>query len=111
MTDVLSRRDVDFLLYEWLDVVALTSRKRFADHSKDTFDAVLDLSADLVHTYFAPHNKTADAHEPSMRPDGTVEMIPEARAATSTKVSVWPPLFLHPRTAQGRSATRPRGQR
>ncbi|TQC41298.1 acyl-CoA dehydrogenase, partial [Rhodococcus sp. WS4] len=81
MTDVLSRRDLDFLLYEWLDVVALTSRKRFAEHSKDTFDAVLDLSADLAHKHFAPHNKTADAHEPTMRPDGTVEMIPEVKTA------------------------------
>ncbi|HEY5854798.1 MAG TPA: acyl-CoA dehydrogenase [Aldersonia sp.] len=81
MTDVLSRRDVDFLLYEWLDVVALTSRKRFAEHSKDTFDAVLDLSADLAHKHFAPHNKNADANEPSMRPDGTVEMIPDVKTA------------------------------
>ena len=81
MTDVLSRRDLDFLLYEWLDVVALTSRKRFAEHSKDTFDAVLDLSADLAHKHFATHNKKADAHEPTMRPDGTVEMIPEVKTA------------------------------
>ncbi|WP_416062268.1 acyl-CoA dehydrogenase [Rhodococcus indonesiensis] len=81
MTDVLSRRDLDFLLYEWLDVVSLTTRKRFADHSKDTFDAMLDLSADIAHKHFAPHNKKADANEPTMRPDGTVEMIPEVKQA------------------------------
>ncbi|MGV9866692.1 acyl-CoA dehydrogenase [Rhodococcus koreensis] len=81
MTDVLSRRDLDFLLYEWLEVTALTARKRFAEHSKDTFDAVLDLSADLAHKHFATHNKKADAHEPTMRPDGTVEMIPEVKTA------------------------------
>lgn len=57
MTDVLSRRDMDFLLYEWLDVESLTSRTRFSEHSKDTFDAVLDLSADIAHKHFAPHNK------------------------------------------------------
>ena len=76
MTDVLSRRDLDFLLYEWLDVVALTSRKRFAEHSKDTFDAVLDLSADLAHKHFATHNETADAHEPTMRPQVTAPLRP-----------------------------------
>ncbi|MDV6212747.1 acyl-CoA dehydrogenase [Rhodococcus erythropolis] len=81
MTDVLSRRDIDFLLYEWLDVVSLTSRKRFAEHSKDTFDAVLDLSADIAHRHFATHNKKADAHEPTMRLDGTVEMIDEVKTA------------------------------
>lgn len=81
MSDVLSRRDLDFLLYEWLDVVSLTTRARFAEHSRETFDAVLDLSANIAHKHFAPHNKNADAHEPKMRADGTVEMIPEVKAA------------------------------
>lgn len=81
MTDVLSRRDLDFLLYEWLDVVALTARKRFCEHSRETFDAVLDLSADIAHKHFAPHNKKSDAHEPTMRPDGTIDMIPDVKRA------------------------------
>ncbi|MDV6211825.1 acyl-CoA dehydrogenase [Rhodococcus erythropolis] len=81
MTDVLSRRDLDFLLYEWLDVVSLTSRERFAEHSKNTFDAVLDLSADIAHKHFAPHNKKSDATEPTMRPDGSVEMISDIKSA------------------------------
>lgn len=29
---ILSRRDLDFLLFEWLDVAGLTSRRRFAGH-------------------------------------------------------------------------------
>ncbi|ANS31868.1 acyl CoA dehydrogenase (plasmid) [Rhodococcus opacus] len=87
MTDVLSRRDIDFLLYEWLDVVSLTSRKRFSEHAKDTFDAVLDLSADIAHKHFATHNKKADANEPTMRPDGTVEMIPEVKKALEVYAS------------------------
>jgi butyryl-CoA dehydrogenase len=81
MADVLSRRDLDFLLYEWLDATALTARKRFAEHSRETFDAVLDLSADLAHKHFATHNKKADALEPIMAPDGTVELIPEVKTA------------------------------
>ena len=39
---ILSRRDIDFLLYEWLDVERLTSRSRFQDHSRETFNAALD---------------------------------------------------------------------
>lgn len=81
MTEVLSRRDLEFLLYEWLDVTSLLSRKRFVEHSKDTFDAVLDLSADIAHKYFAPHNKKSDASEPTMRPDGSVEMIEDIKEA------------------------------
>ena len=44
----MSRRDLDFLLYEWLDVVELTKHEHFAEHSRDTFDAVLDLCEDAV---------------------------------------------------------------
>ncbi|MFL1592176.1 acyl-CoA dehydrogenase [Rhodococcus ruber] len=78
---VLSRRDLDFLLYEWLDVESLTARGRFAEHSRETFDAVLDLSADLATKHFAPHNKKADAQEPRIGADGRVEIIPEVKAA------------------------------
>ncbi len=78
---ILSRRDLDFLLHEWLDVTSLTSRPRFAEHSRETFDAVLDLGEEIATEHFAPHNALADAHEPMMHPDGTVEIIPEVRAA------------------------------
>ncbi|MGA9873842.1 MAG: acyl-CoA dehydrogenase [Rhodococcus sp. (in: high G+C Gram-positive bacteria)] len=81
MTDVLSRRDLDFLLYEWLDVESLTARKRFAEHSRETFDAVMDLCADIAHKHFEPHNKLSDATEPTMRPDGTVRMIDDVKTA------------------------------
>ncbi len=78
---ILSRRDLDFMLYEWLDVTALTARPRFAEHSRETFDAVLDLAAQIAAKHFAPHNKKADAHEPTMLADGTVALIPEVKAA------------------------------
>ena len=31
---LLSRRDLSFLLYEWLNVESLTSIPRYADHSR-----------------------------------------------------------------------------
>ena len=69
---VLSRRDLDFLLYDWLDVVSLTGRPYFAEHSRETFDGILDLSADLATKHFATHNKKADAEEPRIGEDGRV---------------------------------------
>jgi Acyl-CoA dehydrogenase N terminal len=36
---ILSRRDLEFVLYELLEVGTLTSRPRYADHSRETFDA------------------------------------------------------------------------
>ncbi|WP_250038192.1 acyl-CoA dehydrogenase [Paractinoplanes maris] len=77
---ILSRRDLDFLLYEWLDVEALTARERFAEHSRDTFDAFLDVSAEIAERDFAPHNRRSDLEEPTF--DGVrVTMIPEVAAA------------------------------
>jgi alkylation response protein AidB-like acyl-CoA dehydrogenase len=61
---LLSRRDLDFMLFEWLDVVALTRSPRFADHDRATFDSVLDTFAHIAAEYFAPHNHKADEHEP-----------------------------------------------
>ena len=77
---LLSRRDLDFLLFEWLKVEALTRRERFAEHSKETFAGLLDLCEDLATRYFAPHNKRNDEHEPTF--DGeTVTLIPEVKEA------------------------------
>ncbi|BBX32887.1 acyl-CoA dehydrogenase [Mycolicibacterium mageritense DSM 44476 = CIP 104973] len=77
---ILSRRDLDFLLYEWLDVEKLTALERFAEHSRETFDGVLDLCEQLATRYFAPHNKRSDADEPTF--DGqTVTLIPEVKEA------------------------------
>jgi alkylation response protein AidB-like acyl-CoA dehydrogenase len=80
VSNIFSRRDLEFLLYEWLDVEGLTSRPRFAEHSRDTFDAVLDLSATMAEREFATHNRRNDAEEPTF--DGrTVHIIPEVGTA------------------------------
>jgi alkylation response protein AidB-like acyl-CoA dehydrogenase len=80
---ILSRRDIDFMLYEWLNAEALAQLPRYADHSRETFDAVLDLSMQMATEHFATHNKKNDANEPWF--DGkTVHMIPEVKAALDT---------------------------
>jgi butyryl-CoA dehydrogenase len=77
---LLSRRDLDFLLHEWLDVESLTKRERFAAHGRETFDAVLDLAERVATEQFAPHNKRGDQQEPTW--DGErVHLIPEVKQA------------------------------
>lgn len=77
---LVSRRDLDFLLYDWLRIDELPKRPKFTDHSRDTFDAVLDLCEQLATRYFANHNKKSDANEPTF--DGTrVTVIPEVKEA------------------------------
>src|SRR6476620_10611093 len=77
---LLSRRDMDFLLFEWLGVDELTKHERFADHSRETFEGLLDLCEHLAERYFATHNKKGDANEPSF--DGekvtTIQEVKEA---------------------------------
>ena len=77
---ILSRRDLNFLLYEWLDAESLIQRQRFSEHSRETFDAVLDLCEQLATDKFANHNKKSDQNEPHF--DGErVHIIPEVRHA------------------------------
>uniref|UniRef100_UPI003D8E2622 acyl-CoA dehydrogenase n=1 Tax=Gordonia sp. B7-2 TaxID=3420932 RepID=UPI003D8E2622 len=77
---MLSKRDLEFLLYEWLDVESLTERERFAEHSRETFDAVLELSEDLATKRFAPVNKEGDQNEPYVGDGGRV-VLPDALGA------------------------------
>jgi len=68
------RDTVDFLLYDWLMVHGLTARSRFADHSRETFDAVLDTCERIARDKYAPHNRTVDVQEPGF--DGEKVILP-----------------------------------
>jgi alkylation response protein AidB-like acyl-CoA dehydrogenase len=76
----MSEHDLDFLLYEWLDVESLTARQRYAQHSRATFDAVLELSQRVATNHFAPHNRASDSREPVLV-DRVTRIIPEVGAA------------------------------
>ena len=77
---LINLRDLQFILYEVLEVEALSSRARYAEHSRETFDATLQTARRLAEKYFAPHNAKGDANEPQF--DGTtLTLIPETKAA------------------------------
>ncbi|MEU7926861.1 acyl-CoA dehydrogenase [Micromonospora sp. NPDC049107] len=77
---LLSRRDLDFLLHDWLRVAHLVERPRYAEHSRETFDDALDLAERVATDQFAPHNRAADLAEPTV--DGNrVRTIPQIEAA------------------------------
>lgn len=75
MTELIARRDLEFLLYEWLDVQSLARHERFAGHSRETFDSLLDLAEELANDYFAPFNRANDLNEPTF--DGTSVCLPD----------------------------------
>jgi alkylation response protein AidB-like acyl-CoA dehydrogenase len=64
MSLILAQRDLDFLLYEWLKVEQLTQRERFAEHSRETFDAAMATSSQIAEDHFYPINKLLDSDEP-----------------------------------------------
>ncbi|PVY93590.1 butyryl-CoA dehydrogenase [Acidovorax sp. 99] len=71
------RPTVDFLLYQWLNAEKLQTRERFADHSRETFDAVLDTSERIAREKYAPFNRVVDTEEPrtETEPDGTLRVV------------------------------------
>jgi len=70
------RPTIDFLLHDWLDTVALAQRARFEDHSRDTFDAVLDTCERIAREKYAPFNRLVDVQEPHF--DGEKVILPQA---------------------------------
>jgi alkylation response protein AidB-like acyl-CoA dehydrogenase len=76
----LSRRDLDFMLYEWLDIESLNRAPRYQDHDRATFDAVLETYERIATDLFATHYQKSDREEPSF--DGeTAQVIPEVAVA------------------------------
>ena len=70
------RPTLDFLLYQWLDAASLNKRPRFAEHSRETFDAVLDTCERIAREKYAPFNRLVDTQEPHF--DGEKVILPQA---------------------------------
>src|SRR5450830_1761876 len=70
------RSSIDFLLFQWLQADNLNQRERFADHSRDTFDAVLDTCERIAREKYAPFNRLVDTQEPHF--DGEKVTLPQA---------------------------------
>jgi butyryl-CoA dehydrogenase len=75
------RRTIEFLLHDWLEVESLRNRPRFAEHSRETFDAVLDTCEKIAREKFAPYNRLADTEEPWF--DGHKVHLPEPSHAAA----------------------------
>jgi alkylation response protein AidB-like acyl-CoA dehydrogenase len=71
---LIDRRNLAFLLHEWLHVERLTERDRYVGHSRELFDDVLELAERIARDRFAPHNRAADEREPHLL-DGRVVLV------------------------------------
>jgi butyryl-CoA dehydrogenase len=80
MTAAYNRRDLDFLLYEFLDLEGLLAQPRYAKHDRAVVDAVLDTAEKIATEHFQSCAAELDANEPVF--DGRrVRIIPQVKAA------------------------------
>ncbi len=80
MSILINRRDLAFLLYEFLDITSLTGYERYRDHDRSTFDEILDTAERIALEKFHDHAAKLDANEPQF--DGEkVHIIPEVGQA------------------------------
>lgn len=80
MPDVINRRDLDFILYEVLNIESLCQREYFGDHGRDTFDPLIDTAHSIAVDHFLACAASGDA-DMARVVDGKVHMIPEAKTA------------------------------
>ncbi|WP_201554132.1 acyl-CoA dehydrogenase [Psychrobacter immobilis] len=72
--------ELPFQLYDVLGTENLTEHSKFSEHSRETFDAVLDTANKIATDLFLPHNHVADKNEPQF--DGKkVSMINDVKVA------------------------------
>lgn len=80
LSDFVQRRDIDFLLYEMLDLGSMLDTPHFAAHDRETIGAMFDSAESIAERYFHPIASSLDANEPRFV-DGRVEIMEEVRHA------------------------------
>jgi butyryl-CoA dehydrogenase len=73
-------RELEFLLYEVLDVQALCRTPLYRDHDRESFRQALAAAERLARERFEPHAAAADVREPEVR-DSRVWITPEVGEA------------------------------
>ena len=69
------RKTIDFLLNDWLDVASLAEHARYSEHSRETFESVLDTCQRIAEERFAPFNRLVDVQEPRL--ENGVVILPQ----------------------------------
>lgn len=80
LSEFVQRRDIDFLLYEILDVGNLLKASHFAAHDRESIGAMIDSAQSIAQHYFRSIAAALDANEPEFI-DGRVKIMDEVRHA------------------------------
>ncbi len=69
------------LLFDWLDLNGVLKRDRYASHTPDDIEAVLELVRRIAEQEVAPCARASDLQEPQLTPEGDVTVLPAAADA------------------------------
>ena len=64
MSTIVNRRDIDFVMYETLELDRILSAERYADYDREAINAILDLAQSVAEDQFLPSAGHLDANEP-----------------------------------------------
>jgi butyryl-CoA dehydrogenase len=73
-----SERNIRFLLYEVFDATSLLEYPRYADHSREAFDMILETAMKLGRDLFRPALREMDTNQPVFV-DGRVKVHPQVK--------------------------------
>ncbi|MDB5045660.1 MAG: putative acyl-CoA dehydrogenase [Deinococcus sp.] len=82
MAPFLSKRDLNFQLFEVLSSADLPARPRFAGQSRADYEDILGLAYTVAERHFLPHAREADLNEPHVK-GGKVQLVPGAQQAVN----------------------------
>ncbi len=80
MSEIVNRRDLDFLLYEFLDLEALCRSPRYDAYDRVAVDEILNAAQVIAEDEFLPFAAKLDATEPLFE-GGKAVCIPEVKNA------------------------------
>jgi butyryl-CoA dehydrogenase len=80
MSMFVDRRNIDFLLYELLEVEKLFATARYGAHDRQSVSAIMDSAEAIAQKYFSPIAAALDANEPKVV-NGKVEIIEGVKQA------------------------------
>ncbi len=80
MSMIVDRRNLDFLLFEMLDIETTLDAPDFAHADRATIGHILDSAQRLAEEVFLPSAARLDASPPSLA-DGEIEILPEVKTA------------------------------
>lgn len=87
MSEIVDRRNLDFILYEMLEIETLFKAPRYQEYDRAAIGSMLDVSEQIAEKYYLPIAAKLDANEPKFI-DGKVEIMPEVGEAIAAFAEV-----------------------